>query len=180
MSPESNPMKRIMLAKLTLNIGAGESGPGLEASKKILETISEKKAVITRTHKRTTFGMAKKRPIGVKVTIRGDSAVALLKRLLQSLDNRLEESKFDTSGSFSFGIQEYINIPGIKYDPDVGILGMDVCVTLERPGYRIKRRMIRPGKVGKRHRITREEAMDWMVNEFGIRIMKPGEEREEY
>jgi large subunit ribosomal protein L5 len=165
-----NRMKEIRLEKLTLNMGAGESGPKVEKSKKILEKIVSGKVVVTVTSGRTTFGMAKKRDIGVMVTLRGKKAMELLKRLLEAAENKLKPSQFDSSGNFSFGIHEYINIPGIKYDPDVGILGMDVCVTLERQGFRVKKRRIKPGIIGKTHRITPAEAMEWAKKEFGVQM----------
>jgi len=165
-----NPMKRIRIEKVTINTGAGEPGSKLEKSKKMMEAITGKKVVITTTHKRTTFGMAKGRPIGVKITLRGEEAREMLLRLLKAVDNKLKASQFDRNGNFSFGISEYIHIPGMRYDPDIGILGVDVCVTLERPGFRVKRRKIRPGKIGKSHRITPEEAMDWARKELGVTI----------
>jgi len=66
-----NPMKEVRLEKVTVNMGAGDSGPKLEKSKKIMEAIVRKKVVITSTKKRSTFGVAKGRQIGVKVTLRG-------------------------------------------------------------------------------------------------------------
>jgi len=167
-----NPMRNVVLEKVTLNMGAGEAGPRLEKSKALLEKISEKKVVITRTKKRTTFGGAKGKSIGVKVTIRGQLAVELLQKLIRSFDSKLLESQFDNSGNFSFGVAEYINIPGVKYDPDIGILGMDVCVTLRRAGFRISKRMVRPKKIGKTHKITREEAMEWARKTLKAEIVK--------
>lgn len=169
-----NPMRGIRIEKITLNAGAGEPGPKLDKSKAMLEKVTGGRVVITRTHKRTTFGGAKKRPIGAKITLRGEKAVEMLKKLLHAAENRLKPSQFDSSGNFSFGIHEYIHIPGIRYDPDIGILGMDVSVTLERPGFRVKRRMIRPGRIRKTHRITPAEAMEWVRKEFGIEV-KEGE-----
>lgn len=171
-----NVMRSIRLEKVTINLGAGDSGPQLEKSKKILGVISGRKVLITKTKKRTTFGVTKKKPIGVKVTIRGPEAKDIVKKMLQAVDNKLKRSYFDANGNFSFGIHEYINIPGIKYDPDVGILGMDVCVTLERSGFRIKRRKLRPQKIGEKHRITPSEAMDFVKKEFGTEIVEKGEE----
>ncbi len=168
----NNPMRNIRMDKLTINMGAGESGPRFERCKALLEKISQKKVVTTITKKRTTFGVAKNKPIGVKVTLRGRPAQELLSQLLRSSDNKLKESNFDSSGNFSFGIAEYINIPGIKYDPDIGILGMDVCVSLARPGFRVARRMIRPRKIGKNHKITREEAMEWARKTLKVEIVK--------
>ena len=165
-----NKMREIRLEKLTLNMGAGESGPKVEKSKAIMEKITGAKVVVTRTEGRTTFGMAQKREIGVKATMRGKPAMELLKRLLEAVENKLKPSVFDSSGNFSFGIHEYIHIPGIKYDPDVGILGLDVAVTLERLGYRVKRKRIKPGKIGNTHRITPADAMEWVKKEFSVEV----------
>ncbi len=173
-----NPMRTIRMEKLTLNIGMGEAGPGLDKAKALLEKLSQKKVVLTKTKKRTTFGGAKGRPIGVKVTMRGQAARELLEKLLQANDNRLRPGQFDSNGNFSFGIKEYINIPGIKYDPDIGILGMDVCVTLMRPGFRVARKRVRPGRVGKTHRITPQEAQEWVKGEFKTNVTE--EEAREY
>lgn len=174
-NPKENVMRKIRLEKITINIGAGESGPLLDKSKKMLEKISGKKAVKTKTRKRTTFGVPKGKPIGVKVTLRGKAALDVLKNMLKAVENKLKSSQFDANGNFSFGIDEYINIPGVKYDPDIGILGMDVCVTLERPGFRIKKRRIRPKKIGKKHRISKEDAIRWATEELGIKVTE-GEE----
>lgn len=168
-----NPMRQIRLEKITLNMGAGDSAQKLEASKKILEKVSGKKVVLTRTSKRTTFGMPKKKAIGVKVTLRKNEAEALLKKLMKANENVIKPRQFDRQGSFSFGVKEYIHIPGVAYDPALGILGLDVAVTLERPGFRVKKRR-KQGKVGKRHAISREEAMAW-AEQFGFKI----QEREE-
>ena len=110
-----NPMREIKLDKLTLNIGVGEPGPKLDKGKALLEKISQVKVVTTKTHKRTSFGPTKGRPIGAKVTLRGEPALELLGKLLQAVESRLKPGQFDRNGNFSFGIQEYIHIPGIKY-----------------------------------------------------------------
>jgi large subunit ribosomal protein L5 len=163
-------MRNISLEKMTINMGAGEAGPRLEKSQKILAKIAGSKVVVTRTHKRSTFGGGKNRPIGAMTTLRGEVARQLLERMFQAIEGKLNKSCFDRNGNFSFGIKEYIHIPGIKYDPDVGILGMDVAITLTRPGYRVKERRIRPSRIGKKHRITPEEAAEWVRKEFNIRI----------
>ncbi len=170
MAEKQNPMRDIRMTKITLNIGTGESGVKLEKAQKLLEKLTKKKVVITKTHDRTTFGMAKDRPIGVKVTLRKEDAKKFLKPALQSIGNKLKASQFDLSGSFSFGIAEYINIPGIKYDAEIGILGFDVSVSLERPGYRIKKRRQKPKKVGKKHQIKKEEAIEFAKKEWGLTI----------
>ncbi len=167
-----NPMRAIRLEKVTLNIGAGEAGTKLEMAKKLLEKLSGTKVVVTKTHKRSTFGVAKNRPIGVKVTLRGEKAKEFLKSAFKANENRLNPEQFDSSGNFSFGIREYIDIPGVKYDHEIGIMGMDVCVTLTRPGYGISKRKIRPKKIGKAHRITKDEAQEWVGQEFSVKVSK--------
>jgi large subunit ribosomal protein L5 len=167
-----NPMREIRLAKVTVNMGAGADAAKLEKCKKIMHTLTKKRIVITSTRKRSTFGVPKGKPIGAKTTLRGAEAMEFLKKVLQGVENRLGESQFDSNGNFSFGIHEYINIPGIKYDPDVGILGMDVAVTLERPGFRVRKRRLRPGRVGGPQLIKKEEAIEWARKNLGVEIAK--------
>ncbi|MBI2676287.1 MAG: 50S ribosomal protein L5 [Candidatus Aenigmarchaeota archaeon] len=167
----SEKMREIRVGKLTLNIGMGSAPEKLDKARIVLERLTGKKIVLTKTKSRTTFGTPKGKPIGAKVTLRGKEATELLKRFLESKENRLLKTNFDSTGNFSFGIEEYIHVPGVKYDPEIGILGMDVSVTLERPGYRVKRRKI-ASKIGKRHLITKEDAMDFVSRTFGVAIEK--------
>jgi len=162
-------MRKIRIEKVVLNIGIGESGEKLEKAKNLLEQLTGKKAILTKTKRRTTFGVSKGREIGTKVTLRKDEAIEILKRLLATKDNKLSPRCFDKNGNFSFGIHEHIDIPGVKYDPKIGILGMDVCVTLERPGFRVKKKRITK-PVGKKHRISKEEAIEFIKKNFGITI----------
>jgi len=165
-----NPMRKIRIEKVTINIGCGESGEKLERAKKLLEDLTNKKVVITKTHRRTTFGMTKGRAIGCKVTLRGKDAKEFLERALGAIDKKILRTVFDSSGNFSFGIREHIDIPGVRYDPEIGIFGMDVSVTLERPGFRVKRKKLSM-KVGKKHLIKTEEAIDWVAKNYGVQII---------
>ena len=163
-------MREIKIEKLTVNIGCGESGEKLEKARKLLAGLTGKKIVTTKTSNRTTFGMAKGRPIGCKVTLRGKDAKEFLERVLEAVDKKIAKTVFDSSGNFSFGIKEHIDIPGVEYDPEIGIFGMDVTVTLERPGYRVKRKKI-SHKVGKKHIIKPEEAEEWVVKNYGVELI---------
>jgi len=165
-----NPMRNIRIVKITINIGCGEVGEKLEKAKKMLETLTNRKILITKTHKRTTFGVAKGIPIGCKVTLRGKDAEEFFKKALDAVDKKLPQNVFDAQGNFSFGIKEHIDIPGVKYDPEIGIFGMDVCVTLERPGFRIKRKKI-SHNIGNKHLIKPEEAKEWVVKNYGVEII---------
>ncbi len=165
-------MRTIRIEKVTLNIGCAGDVAKIERAKKLLEMLTGRKAVVTKSRKRSTFGIAKGKPIGVKVTLRKEKAVEFLKKVLQAVENKLKSSQFDNEGNFSIGIKEYIEIPGVKYSHEVGMLGLDVAVTLERPGYRIKRRKIEKRKIPAKHRITKEEAMEWVSKTFGVEIIK--------
>ncbi len=166
-----NLMREIRIEKVVLNIGCGGDLQKIERAEKLLKKITgREKVLITKSRKRSTFGIAKGKPIGVKVTLRKKDAEEFLKRAFSAIDNKLKASFFDEEGNFSFGIKEYIDLPGIKYDPSIGMLGLDVCVTLERPGFRIKRRKIQRRKIPKEHRISKEEAMEWVKKKFGVEI----------
>lgn len=160
-------MKDVNIEKVTLNIGCGTTLP-IDHAKTILERLSNRTVVVTRTKKRTTFNVPKNKAIGCKVTIRKD-ATAFLKNLLEAKENTLNERNFDNTGNVSFGVKEYIEVPGMEYDPKLGILGFDVCVTLQRPGYRVKRKRL-SRKIGKKHTVKREDAMKFMLDKFNVKI----------
>jgi large subunit ribosomal protein L5 len=164
-------MRNIKIEKITLNIGCGEGGEKLEKARKLLSSLTEKKKIVTTTtHDRTSFGAAKGRPIGCKITLRGKDAEEFFKKALSAVDFKLSKGVFDKQGSFSFGIKEHIDLPGTRYDPEIGILGMDVCVTVERPGFRVKRKKF-PGKISKKHLIHPEDTMEWIVKNYKVELI---------
>jgi large subunit ribosomal protein L5 len=168
-----NPMREIRIEKVTLNIGCGSDQDKLKRAQKLLQSLTDHKPLITKTKRRTTFGMPQKKAIGVKVTLRKVQASDFLKNALQAVDNELQEKQIN-GDNFSIGIKEYIDLPNAKYDPSVGIIGMDVCVTLERPGYRVKKRKNKKSKIGKKHLITKNETIEWLKNKFGVKILGGG------
>ena len=166
---DKNPMRAIRIEKVTLNIGCGTKySPDL--AKKLLEDLTKKKVVITKGKKRSLFGVQKGKPIGAKITIRHGTE-ELLKRLLDAKDFQVPEASFDTTGNFSFGIKEYIDISGLEYDPKIPMLVFDVAVTLTRPGYRVKVKKL-PSKPGKKHVITTEEAIEFAKQRLGIKVVE--------
>ena len=96
--------------------------------------------------------------------------MVVLKRLLQAKESKLLPSQFDDAGNISFGIHEYIDIPGVNYDPKIGVIGQQVCVTLEKPGYRVKRRKLEQKKIPRNHKISKQEAIAFMEKQFGVKI----------
>jgi large subunit ribosomal protein L5 len=167
MNDAKNPMRVARIEKLVLNIGCGTK-LSLDVAKGLLERITGRKVVITQSHTRSTFGIPKGKAIGAKVTIR-EGAAELLKRLLEAREGKLPPSSFDKTGNVNFGVREYIDVPGVEYDPKIGMIGFDVCITLERPGYRVKRKRI-AHRVGKTHALTAPDAMEFMKANFGVKI----------
>ena len=164
-----NIMKEIKLDKVVLNMGVGKSGDAIETAKKALDQISNKKSC-DRSAKKAyrDWGVRKGEPIGVAVTVRGNDAKSLLKKLFEAKGNNVKSRSIDKMGNVSFGILEHIDIPGIKYDPKIGILGLDVAARLVRPGYSIRIRSKHKASVGKSHKITPAEAKEYLVKEFGV------------
>ena len=162
-------MRNINVEKVTLNIGAGKDQARLEKGVVLLNSIGNATPVKTTTNKRIQeWGLRPGLPIGCKLTLRKDKALKLLPRLLEAVDNKLRPMQFDNNGNVAFGIHEYIEIPGIKYDPKIGIMGLQVCITLERPGYRIKKRRFLTRKIPVRHRISKQESIEFMSRNFNI------------
>jgi large subunit ribosomal protein L5 len=166
-----NTMRDIRIEKLTLNICTGKDQDKLEKGVKLLHNLTGLNPVKTVTNKRIAgWGLRPGLPIGAKITLRNERAHSMLLRTLDAKSHVLRPSQFDPYGTLSFGISEYIDIKQANYDPDIGILGLEVCVTLERPGFRIKRRRLRSKKVPNRHRISKEDAMHFMQNKFNVKI----------
>ena len=157
--------------KVTVHMGIGESGELLQRASALLEEITQQKPV-NRIAKKTNrdFGIRKGEPISVLVTLRGEEAEVFLRRALEAVENKVPMSNFDLYGNFAFGIKEHIDLPGIKYDPKVGIFGMDICVTLERIGYRISRRKYKQKKINPKFRISKEEGVEFIKERFGVDI----------
>lgn len=166
-----NAMKEIRIEKLTLNVGAGKNVDMLKKGKKLLKNITGIDPVSTVTQKRIpTWGLRPGLPVGCKITLRGKDADELIKRLLDAKANMLREDDFDEAGNVSFGIPEYIDIKGVEYDPEIGVIGLQVCITLERPGFRVKKKNISRSKIGNSHIIKKEDALSFMKSRFNIKV----------
>ncbi len=164
-------MKDIRIEKLTLNIGSGKDAEKLEKAMKLLKNITGKQPIKTLSKKRIpNWGLRPGLAIGCKVTIRNALAKEIISNLLQAKNNKLNPSQFDTKGNVSFGIHEYIDIPGIKYDPEIGVMGLEAAITLERPGFRIKRRVYLKKTIPPTHQITKENAIEFIKKEFDTQV----------
>ncbi len=167
-----NQMRMPKLGKVVVNISVGESGQPLERASTILESLTGQRPS-NRKAKRTirAFGIRRNEPVACMVTLRGERARTFLKRALEAVGNRISLVSFDRDGNFAFGIKEHIDIPGTRYDPSLGITGMDIIVQVERPGYRVQRRRRGRSRIGRDHRMTREEAAEFIKNSFGTEVV---------
>jgi large subunit ribosomal protein L5 len=168
--PETeNPMKEINVAKVTVNISEENVGDGVENAVDLIEKITGKTPIRTESNEEAkTFGLREGLNTGAMVTLRGEEA----EEFIQKVRPAVEEIRTDSfsQGNFAFGISEYIDVPGVDYDADIGMKGFEVNVVLERPGARVKRRNHKPSEVGEDHQVSNEEAIEFAENELGFEV----------
>lgn len=170
-------MDEIKIEKVTLNVGAGNDSKKLNAGYKLLESLTNKKPIKTKSKVRiAAWNVRLGLPIGVKVTLRKKDAENFLKRAFYAKDNLISKKLFDKTGNFSFGIPEYIEIEDAKYDPELGMMGLEVSISLEKNGYRIKRRKYNQTKIPAKKKITAEEGIEFIRNKFGIKYIEEQED----
>lgn len=169
---ENQPMLKPKIEKVVVNISVGKSGEPLEKAVKVLKEITGQTPCRRKAKESVRdFNIRKGESIACIVTLRKEKALDFLNRVLPVIDKKLSGRCFDKQGNFSFGIKEHIELPGVKYDPDVGIFGMDVCVSVIRPGYRVKTRRKGRSKLGAKHVLTPEESMVFAKETLGVEIV---------
>jgi len=171
------PMREPFVAKVVVDMCTG-GGEALNRAATILEGLSGQTPTQSKARQTVRdFGIRRKEPIAVRVTLRNRKAEKFLIKALKAKENVLLIKNWDLDGNFAFGIAEHIDIPDVKYDPQLGIQGMNITVCIERPGFRVKRRRRRKTKVPYRHRLTPEESMVFVKNKFGVEILEKERER---
>jgi len=166
-------MRKLRIEKLVVNICVGESGDKLVRAGKVLSQLTDQTGVTGRARLTVrTFSIRRNEEISVFATVRGAKAKEILENGLKVKEFELRENNFSNTGSFGFGIDEHIDL-GIKYDPGIGIFGMNIYVQLSRPGYRVSSRRKKTGKIGRNHRVTKQDAMKWFVETFDGILLKP-------
>jgi large subunit ribosomal protein L5 len=169
---EEHPMLRPRIEKVVVNLNVGKSGEPLEKANRVLEEITGQTPVKRKAKKTIRdFGIREGESIAVVVTLRKQQAIDFLKKVLPVVDNKVARRAFDVRGNFAFGLKEHIEIPGVKYDPEIGIFGMDICVSVNRPGQRIKIRKRQSKPVGPKHLLTPEESIVFVKQTLGVEII---------
>jgi large subunit ribosomal protein L5 len=169
---ENQPMLKPKIEKVVVNISVGKSGEPLEKATKVLKEITGQTPCKRKAKESVRdFNIRKGESIACIVTLRKAKAIEFLNKVLPVVDKKLSGRSFDKQGNFSFGIKEHIELPGVKYDPDVGIFGMDVCVSMIRPGYRVKTRRKGRSKLGAKHVLTPEESLVFAKEALGVEIV---------
>ena len=170
---ESNPNLKPRLEKVVVNIAVGTSGDILQKAATVLETMTGQKPQFVGAKKSIKdFGIRKGENIAVKVTLRGEKADLFLKKVLVERDFRILRKSIDHYGNTSFGVKEHINVPGMKYDPNVGIFGFDVSIRLYRPGYRVRTRKIRKSKIPKKQYVSKDETILFLEENYKAEVVE--------
>ncbi len=168
-----NPLRTVRVIKVVVNAGVGESGESRTKAARVLEMVTHQKPVATRA--RTTnrdFGIRKGQEIGAKVTLRGSAALDFLTRAFDARDKQLDTDSIDRTGNFSFGIGDYTDFSGMKYDPQIGIHGMDVAVEMGRAGFRIRQRRVCSRPLPKSLRSTRDDTRTFLQRVLGVTLLE--------
>ncbi len=169
-----NPMRALRVEKVTVNIGVGEAGEKLVKAQKVLEMVTGQKSVqtVSKTVNRD-LGIRVGMPLGCKVTLRGEGAEEFLVKALAIRENKVYSYSFDKEGNMSFGISDYTDFEGMKYDPEIGIFGMDVNVVIRRKGgCRVERRALLSRRLPKEHRVARDEAIEFVKEKFKVEVVQ--------
>jgi len=163
-----NKMREIKIEKVVLSVGG--TGEALEKGVKLLKILSGRKPSKRISHKRIpTLNVRPKLEVGAIVTLRTDID-KILKRMLAAIENKIGKKQI-SENHFSFGIKEYLEIPGIEHQREIGILGLDVTVVFKRAGRRVRLKKIKKGKIPKRQRITQQEIIKFMETNFQTKII---------
>lgn len=167
---ELHEMRQPEVEKVVVHMGVGEGGRRLRNAEDILEEVAGQQSVRTQARQSNPdFGIREGDPIGCKVTLRGDRAREFLEEAL-GIAGSVPRGSFDRYGDFSFGVEEHTDFEGLEYDPEIGIFGMDVTVSLVRKGKRVERRSKRAQSLPDKQRLNQEDAIAYVEEEFGVSV----------
>jgi large subunit ribosomal protein L5 len=168
---KNNSMRAVKLDKVTMNMCVGNDKAGMVKAEKLIKKLTGREPVKNCARIRlATWSIRPGLPIGYKVTMRGEEAKKFLAWVLDAKGKTMRASSIDKNGNFSIGLKEYLDLSGMKYDAEIGMMGFECMVTFVRPGFRVKSRLIKPAKVPTRHRLTKDEVLAYMKENFGVKV----------
>jgi large subunit ribosomal protein L5 len=168
-----NRWRAIKVVKVVVNSGVGESGEPRTKAERVLQMVTRQKPVATRSHSTNRdFGIRLGQEIGAKVTLRGTAATEFLDRAFDARDRVLDPESIDRRGNFSFGIADYTDFAGMKYDPEIGVRGMDICVELGRAGYRVRERQVKARPLPSSILVSRDECRAFLAATFRVTFLE--------
>ncbi len=172
-APGANPARQVRVVKVVVNAGVGESGEARTKAERVLQMLTRQKPIATRSHSTNRdFGIRKGQEIGAKVTLRGEVALEFLTRAFEARDRQLDIDSIDRTGNFSFGIADYTDFAGMKYDPAIGIHGMDIAVEMGRAGFRVRDRRVQARSLPKGLRSTRDETRKFLESALRVTVLE--------
>jgi len=172
-APPANALRAVRVIKVVVNAGVGESGDARTKAARVLEMVTHQKPIATRSHSTNRdFGIRKGQEIGAKVTLRGAVAIDFLGRAFDARDRQLDVDSIDRNGNFSFGVADYTDFSGMKYDPQIGIHGMDVSVEMGRAGFRVRQRRVQSRPLPKELRSTRDETRAFLTQSLRVTLLE--------
>ncbi|AFP65392.1 60S ribosomal protein L11B (nucleomorph) [Chroomonas mesostigmatica CCMP1168] len=167
---EKNPMNEIKICKVVVNCCVGESSDRLTNAAKVLENLAIQTPIFSKSRLTIrSWGIRRNEKIACHYTLRGEKAEILLERGLKAREYEVHVKNFSDTGNFGFGINEHIDL-GVSFDTSTGIFGLDFFVVLKRKGDRISRRKRCRSKIGVRHSIKKEDAIQWFQETYGVSV----------
>jgi len=164
-------MRELYVDKVVVHMGVGEGGDKLSKAVDLMRQITGNSPVRSNAKKTNpTFGIRKGSPISCKVTLRGKKAGDFLETALKIIEQKVSSGQIDRQGNFSFGIEEHTDFPGMSYDPQIGIYGMDVNVVLARRGIRITRRHIEQRRLPVKQKVAPEDSLAFLKSRFNVEV----------
>ena len=169
----SNPWRAVRVLKIVVNAGVGQSGEARTKAERVLQMVTRQKPVATRARSTNRdFGIREGQEIGAKVTLRGAAASDFLDRALDARDRILDPVSIDRRGNLSFGIADYTDFAGMKYDPEIGVRGMDIAVEVGRAGVRVRSRRIQSRALPPAARVSRDESRRFFADRYRVQFVE--------